>query len=483
MNFCIILSHAQTANFSSNITSGCSPLVASFQDQSTGNPVKWFWDLGNGATSTLQNPSTSYIIPGTYTVSLTVTNAAGVSNTTTKKAYITVYSEPEADFTADKTNACSPAIIQFTDLSSTPASTKINEWKWDFGDGNTSTDQNPKHIYKNPGLYNVILTVSTDKGCKKVIVKPNYITVSQGVVPSFTYSDPTVCRAPITINFTNSSTGPGNLSYNWSFGDGGSTTTTSPSHAYGVNGNYHVSLIVSSDQGCMDSSSADLSIGKVNTDFIVPPVICPKTLVTFQNNSSPRPISSSWSFSNGQTDNFQNAQTIFSTGGTYSATLINKYTVCTDTLTKTITVRDAPKIIFTASDTTKCQPTLTANFTNSTNASSYQWNFGDGATSTQSNPSHNYSNFGTYNVTLIAKDTAGCSDTLTKQAFIKIVKPIISFAGLPAKGCIPATINFSANVNTLDTVKTYLWDFGDGTNSNAARHRISITHKARTLLN
>jgi gliding motility-associated-like protein len=467
LSFCIILSHAQTANFSSNITSGCSPLVASFQDQSTGNPVKWFWDLGNGATSTLQNPSTSYIIPGTYTVSLTVTNAAGVSNTTTKKAYITVYSEPEADFTADKTNGCSPAIIQFTDLSSTPASTKINEWKWDFGDGNTSTDQNPKHIYKNPGLYNVILTVNTDKGCKKVIVKPNYITVSQGVVPSFTNSDPTVCRAPITINFTNTSTGPGNLSYNWSFGDGGSATTTNPSHAYGINGNYHVLLIISSDQGCMDSSSADLSIGKVNTDFIIPPVICPKTLVTFQNNSSPRPISSSWSFSNGQTDNFQNAQTIFSTGGTYSATLINKYTVCTDTLTKTITVRDAPKIVFTASDTTKCQPTLTTNFTNTTNASLYQWNFGDGATSTQANPSHNYSNFGTFNVTLIAKDTAGCSDTLTKQAFIKIAKPVISLPGLPAKGCIPAPINFSANVNTLDTVKTYLWDFGDGTNSNS----------------
>ena len=430
--------------------------------------MKWLWDLGNGATSTLQNPSTTYVTPGTYTVSLTVTNAAGASHTTTKKAYLTVYIEPEADFTADKTTGCFPAIIQFTDLSSSSTGTTINEWKWDFGDGNTSNQKNPKHTYKNPGMYTVILTVNTDKGCKKVVVKPNYITIAQGVVPAFKYSDPTVCRAPITISFTNNSTGPGNLSYSWSFGDGGSSTTNSPNHSYGANGNYHVTLIVSSDQGCVDSSSADLSIGKVNTDFIVPPTICPKTLITFQNNSSPRPISSSWSFSNGQTDNFQNAQTIFSAGGSYTATLINTYAVCTDTLTKNITVRNAPVINFKASDTTKCQPILTTNFTNNTNASTYLWNFGDGSTSTQTSPNHSYNNFGTYNVTLIAKDTAGCSDTLTKQAYIKIAKPTINFAGLPAKGCIPATINFSANINSLDSVRTYLWDFGDGTTSNAA---------------
>ncbi len=462
---CIFRSYAQTANFSATITSGCSPLVVSFQDQSSGNPVKWSWDLGNGATSSLQNPSATYINAGPYTISLTVTYANGLTNTTTKTSYITVYNEPTADFTVDKSSGCFPAVIQFTDLSTTPLGTNINSWKWDFGDGNTSNQQNPKYVYRSPGTYTVILTVGTDKGCKKVIVKPNYITIAQGVVPSFSYSNPDVCSAPVTINFTNNSTGPGNLSYNWSFGDGGSTTTTNPVYSYNVNGNYRVSLIVNSDQGCVDSSAVDLSIGKVNTDFIVPATICPKTLTTFQNNSSPRPISSTWSFSNGQTDVFQNAQAIFATGGTYTATVINKYAVCTDTLTKTITVSNGPSIIFTASDTTKCQPSLTTNFINGTNATTYQWDFGDGSTSTQTNPVHTYSNFGSYNVTLIAKDANGCSDTLTKSAYIRIAKPVISFPNLPAKGCIPATINFLANINTLDTVKTYLWDFGDGTTS------------------
>lgn len=461
----MVVSFAQTANFTANITSGCSPLVVSFQDQSTGSPIKWSWDMGNGATSTLQNPSTTYISTGTYSVKLTVTYANGTTSTQTKTAFITVYNEPTVDFTSDKVSGCFPAIIQFTDLSTTPAGTNINSWKWDFGDGNTSNQQNPKYTYRVPGTYTVILTVGTDKGCNKVIVKPNYVTISQGVTPSFSYSDPSVCRAPATVGFTNTSNGPGNLSYNWSFGDGSSTSTQSPIHQFSVNGTYHVSLIVVSDQGCTDSATADLPIGKVNTDFIVPPVICPNTLVTFQNNSNPRPISTTWSFSNGQTDVFQNGQAMFSSGGSYTATVINKYSVCTDTLTKTVDVRNAPFIKFSASDTTKCSPSLTANFTNATNASSYIWDFGDSTTSTQANPTHSYNNFGSFNVTLIAKDSVGCIDTLTKPAYIQIAKPVITFSNLPAKGCIPLTVNFSANIATLDTVKTYLWDFGDGSTS------------------
>jgi gliding motility-associated-like protein len=228
-------------------------------------------------------------------------------------------------------------------------------------------------------------------------------------------------------------------------------------------------LIVSSDQGCTDSSNANIPVGKVNTDFIVPATICPKTLVTFQNNSNPRPISSYWIFSNGLKDSFPNGQTVFPTAGNYTATVINKYAVCTDTLTKTITVASGPVLKFSASDTSKCQPTLVTNFTNNTNAVSYQWNFGDSTTSTQANPTHSYSNFGNYNVTLIATDSVGCTDTLTKQAYIKIAKPVINFPTLPAKGCIPATINFSADITVVDTVLTYLWDFGDGTTSTAAK--------------
>jgi PKD repeat protein len=265
-----------TANFSADITSGCSPIVVNFQDKSTGPIVEWKWDFGNGATSTRQNPSSTYLTPGTYTVTLTVTDAAGNTSTSNKTNFITAYDEPAADFVADKRSGCFPMVVQFGDNSATPSGTTINSWLWDFGNGASSNQQNPKYVYRDPGSYTVTLTITNNAGCKKLITKPNYIDVSAGVVPGFDYTDPAVCSAPATVSFTNNSAGPGTLSYNWTFGDGQTSTSANASNYYAVNGNYHVTLFVSSSMGCADSASKDIRVGKVNTDFIVPASICPK---------------------------------------------------------------------------------------------------------------------------------------------------------------------------------------------------------------
>ena len=113
--FCT-LSQAQTptANFKSDIASGCSPIVVNFQDISAGNPTSWYWDFGNGGTSTLKNPSTTYLTPGFYTITLTATNASG-SNTITQQSYIQVFDPPTVDFSYDKNSGCTPYKIQFTD--------------------------------------------------------------------------------------------------------------------------------------------------------------------------------------------------------------------------------------------------------------------------------------------------------------------------------------------------------------------------------
>ena len=96
--YCLILclyasAQVPTANFKSDITGGCAPIVVNFEDLSTGNPTAWAWDFGNGATSNKQNPSATYFYEGTYVVKLTVANLSG-QNTITKTAYITVYKEP-----------------------------------------------------------------------------------------------------------------------------------------------------------------------------------------------------------------------------------------------------------------------------------------------------------------------------------------------------------------------------------------------------
>lgn len=450
------------ANFSSDITGGCAPIVVNFRDLSTGNPTTWEWDLGNGATSSKQNPSATYFNTGTYTVSLRVTNANG-THTVTKTAYITVFVEPRVDFIATKLTGCTPAVIPFQDRSTTPPGTKIVGWKWDFGDGSSATDQNPTHIYRAPGSYTVTLTITNDKGCTRLITKPNYVDIIQGVVPSISFTDPGVCSAPATVNFQNNSTGPGFLTYSWNLGNGTSSAAKDATATYNSNGNYRVSLIVSSSLGCTDSTAVTVPVGKATTDFIVPASICPKVPVQFLNNSTPRPVSALWKFSNGTTDTLKNGMNSFPAPGTYTVTLINTYTVCTDSLTKTVTVAPVPTLSFRASDTSKCQPPLTVNFSNSSTGTTYKWDFGDGgATSTSPNPSFTYTKYGEFDVTLIATGPNGCSDTLRKPKYIRILKPVIRFPNLPTQGCIPYDFDFKADITSLDSVTSYKWDFGDG---------------------
>lgn len=129
------------ANFSANVTSGAVPLSVGFTDSSTNSPTTWFWDFGDGANSTTQNPTHEYSSAGTYNVSLNATNAGG-SNISTQLSYITAsIVAPVASFSANVTSGTSPLSVVFTD-SSTNSPTS---WLWDFGDGSNSTLQNPTH--------------------------------------------------------------------------------------------------------------------------------------------------------------------------------------------------------------------------------------------------------------------------------------------------------------------------------------------------
>jgi len=306
---------APVANFSSDITGGCAPIIVNFKDLSTGNPTAWAWDFGNGSTSNKQNPSTTYFDEGTYVVKLTASNASG-THTVTKTAYITVYKEPTADFTINSRTGCTPIKMQFTDLSTTAPGTTITSWRWDFGDGGTSTQRNPQYTYRTPGNFTVTLTITNDKGCTKLVTKPNFVDIIQGVVPSFTNTNPTECAAPAAVQFTNRSTGPGTLSYHWIFGDGNTANSEHSANTYQANGTYRVSLGVTSSLGCTDTVTRSVEIGKVNSAFTLPNNICPKTPVQFVNTSTPRPIKTSWVFSDGQTDTLRNPIMSFDTAGT-----------------------------------------------------------------------------------------------------------------------------------------------------------------------
>jgi PKD repeat protein len=158
--------------FTASPTAGLAPLTVQFTDTSTGSPTSWAWTFGDGGTSSEQNPQHTYTAPGLYTVTLTATNEYG-SDTETKTDYITVYGPVTAQFTATPTAGLAPLTVQFTDLSTGGPTS----WLWTFGDGNTSTAQNPQHTYTTPGTHTVTLTASHPYD-SDTETKTAYITVA-----------------------------------------------------------------------------------------------------------------------------------------------------------------------------------------------------------------------------------------------------------------------------------------------------------------
>jgi len=166
---------APEARFSATPVTGYVPLGVQFIDRSLGNIDTWQWDFNNDGIvdSALRNPWYTFKAVGNYTVSLTVSGPDG-SNTQVKKAFIEVMPQPGlANFIAEPTYSDGPTTVQFTDMSTG----NVTSWAWDFGDNQTSTEQNPTHTYTEKRRYSVSLTV-TANGTTDTITKPDYINLS-----------------------------------------------------------------------------------------------------------------------------------------------------------------------------------------------------------------------------------------------------------------------------------------------------------------
>ena len=457
------------ANFSGTPTSGCSPLLVGFRDLSTGNPISWSWDLGNGTTSILQHPTVTYFASGQYSIKLVIRNAGG-SDSITKVQYITVHAAPIVNFIAAPRTGCYPLPVQFTDQSS-PGSGSINSYQWDFGDGNSATTQNPLHVYTGSGNFNVSLRIINSLGCTKTLTLANYIVISSGVHANFTQTVLSSCNPPATVNFQNLSTGVGNLSYQWTFGDGGTSTATNPSHLYATGGTYTVKLVVLNSIGCTDTLVRvnAVTIGTVVAGFTSPDTVCAGTLVPIINNSMPIPSTMLWNFGDGSTSTSFTPVKVYPVAGNYIIKLVENFGACADSMSRSIIVLPKPVISFSSLDTASCLAPFTVHFTSSIiSATTFQWDFGDGSTSPLQNPTHTYSNLGSFDVTLTAVNSLGCTNTLKKVAYINIDVPHVTLPGLPFKGCAPLTRIMNPIIISVDPVISYQWNFGDSSTSTLA---------------
>ena len=457
------------ANFTATPTVGCAPMLVQFTSTSTGNPTSYQWNLGNSATSVLPSPSTTYTTPGTYTVTLTVSNANG-SNTKTVTNYITVLGNPVVNFTVNDTAGCPPQSVVFTNASD-PVTPGPATYSWSFGDGNTSTQQNPSHTFPYPGFYNITLSVTNSGGCVTSVTKPNYVHAYTPPAADFSAAQTSYCITPSTVSFTSIVTGSGPYTYNWDFGDGGNATGNAPTHTYTTSGTYTVQLIVTEINGCKDTLTkpAYITVGALVASF-APASGCVNTPITF-NNTSIGAVSHAWDFGDGST-NLINPTHTYTSPGTYNVRLIVYNSSCADTFIQPVTIHPNPVADFTFTQDPPCHAPETIQFNNqTTGGATYTWTLGDGNTSTIMNPVHNYLDDSSYLVTMIATSAFGCMDTVLKPLVIHDL--ILLPEATPFIGCVPLTVNF--NTGELTTVPlvmpypfaiaSYHWNFGDGNSS------------------
>ncbi|MCF6407183.1 PKD domain-containing protein [Chitinophaga filiformis] len=463
-----ITAHAQLkADFTPSKTSDCESLVTTFNDNSTGNPVSWYWNLGNGFTSTEKSPGAAYTSAGIFTVTLTVKDAAGNTSTATKT--VTVWDKPKPDFTASPTKGCIPLDVTFTDKSD-PVDGTITAYRWDFGDGAVDSGKSVVHKYNDAVSPTVTLTITNSNGCTASRQISNIVDVTGSVVANFNVSGQSQCTAPAVVTVKNTSSGPGDLTYKWDFGDGSTASEANPGpHTYTAIGAYKIKLTVANDKGCSTTRTADISVGNFKADFQLPDTICESiTTATFKAVNNPQPKGITWSVNKGTiTGNGINASYSPNGAGKVMVTMTADYGSCKKVVTKEFVVKPAPKANFVAHQFGLCEALTTVKLTNtSQGATSWEWSFGNGQSSTEQHPTTTYERMDTFSIALIASNASGCSSTAVRK--VAIVTPEVQAIADMNEGCPGLTTTFSSSINTNDVITSYEWDFGDGSPKSTA---------------
>lgn len=454
-----------SASFTADKVSGCAPLNVQFANTSAG-ATSYYWDLGNGNTSTLTNPANIFTVPGTYTIKLIAFDGSGNADSIIQTNYITVDGKPTADFSCSHFASC----LDGNSFSFTNQSVGATTYLWDFGDGTTSNQANPQHSYTLEGSFTITLIATNGNGCQDVHIKNQYITIYPKPNPTINASVTASCDPATAFHFTNNASN--GSSWQWFFGDATTSSQQNPTHTYGGPGFYDVVLIVTNTFGCSDTSNSptQITVGLNNWANFTADIDsgCAPLAVTF-TNANANVSSSFWDFGDGSTSTVTNPTHTYTLGGNYTVFLIvTTSTGCADTVYKTnfIEVGRKPSVSFTYTNTVGCSP-LTTQFTNtSTNYTSCLWTFGDGTTSTATNPSHTYTTNGVFSVILKCWGPTGCTRSMIYHDIITVTSSEAIFNASPRVGCPPLTTTF----NSLSPVQglSYLWDFGDGTTSTQA---------------
>ena len=478
-----------------------------------GTIVEYAWNFGDGTALGMGvNPTHTYGAAGTYTVTLTVTDDGGLTDSGTTTANITAVPPPNQAPTADPNGPYSAQVgdtINFSGAGSSDPDGSIVAYDWDFGDGNTGTGANPTHAYGAAGTFTVTLTV-TDNGSPALTDTSTTTATITAVpppnqAPTANANGPYSAQVGAPINFSGagSSDPDGSIvAYSWDFGDGNTGTGTNATHSYGAAGTFTVTLTVT------DNGSPALTGTAITTASItaVPPPNQAPTAdpngpynaqvgnpINFNGSGSSDPdgsiVTYAWDFGDGNTGTGANPTHAYSAAGTFTVTL----TVTDDgspaltgsgTTTATITAAPPPNQAPTADPNGPYSAQVGNPITFDGSGSSdpdgsiatYSWDFGDGNTGTGANPTYTYGVAGTFTVTLTVTDdgSPALTGSGTTTATITAAPPPNQAPTADPNGPYsaqvgnPITFDGSGSSDPDGSIVTYAWDFGDGNTGTGA---------------
>jgi len=457
-----------TAGFNADPMSGRAPLVVKFTDRSIGSPTSWKWDFGDGSTSTGQNPTHTFTSAGAYHVVLDIYRG---QDSAASGQVINAGGVPNADFIGAPTSVNVEETVGFTDTSSNSPS----QWSWDFGDTATSGLRNPGHAYQLKGIYTVSLTSRNDNG-KDTETKTGYINVGMGPKADFR---PVIAPfeqnlVPMNVRFVDQSTRLP-TSWQWDFGDGQTSTEQNPAHTYMKEAIYTVSLTVKNTFGTDTKVMTDLiSVSRgPAVDFTADKTtVGVGRIVTFTDLSANSPTNWVWEFGDGSVGTGPKPDHVYHTTGVYDVTLTASNPAVTNSRTKNqyITVLNIPRAAFVA-DKTRGSAPLNVQFTDTSTGAptAWSWSFGDGGTSAEKNPVHQYTTLGTYTVTLTVSNTNGQDTTSKAGLIVTTLAPVANFRVDQRIGRAPFIVQFK-DLSTNNPAR-WSWEFGDGTTSSEQNPR------------
>ncbi|RNL50574.1 PKD domain-containing protein [Pedobacter jejuensis] len=446
-----------TPNFTQNVTDGCGPLSVTVVNTSSSLTAATFkWDFGNGTTSNLATPPTVIYQPDpagldiTYTIKLETTTPCG---TLTKTSTVLVKAQPISVFSPDKTTGCSPFTATFSNTS--PGN--YTSFTYDFGDGttlNTRDKNSVTHTYTTIAVkdYIVKMTARNDCGVNEsqytIRVSPNNI-LPELVVNATELKG---C-APLTVNFFNNTKGASTFYYD--FADGSSAlTSTAPemiAHTFTKPGSYLVTLYASNSCSNAYTTETIVVLDQPTVAFTSDKTIgCSGTVISFKNNSK-NAITYLWDFGDGTTSTaFEPQHTFTGTATHYTVSLkATNLQGCSNTsiIPNYINLVAPPQSIFTVLPGNELSiPNFAFSFRDASlnGAGSWEWNFGDGSTSTLQNPTHTYANVGDYTVTLKVLNKEGCPGTSSQ---------VVRIIGVPGFLYVPNSFMPASQKNELQAFK------------------------------